>query len=186
LVAAWLTGLGLVLVSPHVLASPALGADLVGNTIWLALAWYALALSLMLFLGRADWRALGRRGRLARWCWTFAWATYVVHVVLAFHHDQHWSHADAFEHTRRVSGVGEGIYVSHLFTLAWTVDVAAWWLWPVRYAGRARRLDVALHGFMLFVVFNATVVYGQGPIRWAGLAMFAGLSGLALFRWTRR
>jgi hypothetical protein len=172
-------------VSPHLLGSSTLGDDLVRNTIRLALGWYALALSIMLFLGRADWSARGRRGRSARWCWTFAWATYLVHVALAFHHYHHWSHTDAFEDTRRVSGVGEGIYASHLFTLVWTVDVAVWWLWPVRYARRTRRLDVTLHGFMLFIVFNATVVYGQGPIRWAGVALFAGLSGLALSRWTR-
>ena len=29
---------------------------------------------------------------------------------------------------------------------------------------------------MLFIVFNGTVVYERGPIRWAGLVMFALLA----------
>jgi hypothetical protein len=118
--------------------------------------------------------------RLARWCWTLAWAAYLVHLAMAFHHYHHWSHAHAVEHTRSVSGVGEGIYVSHCFTLLWTVDVAWWWLRPETRARRSAWVDRSLHGFMFFMVFNATVVYESGLIRWAGVALTAWLAVLLL------
>src|SRR5205823_583419 len=118
----------------------------------------------------------GPSGSLARLSWTLAWAAYVVHVVLAFHYFHGWSHAHAVEHVRSASGVGEGIYASHLFGLLWTADVAWWWLWPDSRARRPRRLDVFLHGFMLFMVFNATVVFEAGLGRWLGVALFVVLA----------
>jgi hypothetical protein len=135
----------------------------------------------MLRLQPLEWTATGR-GQLARWCWTLAWSAYLVHLAMAFHHYHHWSHADAVEHTRAVSGVGEGIYVSHLFTLLWTLDVACWWLLPGRYATRPAWIDVTLHSFMVFVIFNGTVVYEAGTIRWAGLGMFAVLAVVWLLK----
>ena len=62
-------------------------------------------------------------GRDARLVWALGWAAYLVHVALAFHLAFGWSHAAAVEQTRERSGFGEGIYVSHLFTLLWTADV---------------------------------------------------------------
>jgi hypothetical protein len=168
-----------VLVAPWALPSADPGDDLTRYTVRVALAWYAAALALMVYLGPADWRAGTTRGRLARWCWTLGWAAYLVHLAMAFHFYHHWSHADAVRHTRAVSDVGEGIYVSHLFTLVWTLDVAWWWMRPAGRAARPRWVGVGLHAFMLFVVFNATVVYESGLIRWAGLAGFAALGLLA-------
>jgi hypothetical protein len=84
-----------------------------------------------------------------------------------------------------VSGFGPGIYVSHLFTLLWTLDVACWWLRPHAYATRPAWIGRALHAFMAFIVFNGTVVYENGPIRWAGVAMFVALGGLWLRTLTR-
>ena len=95
---------------------------------------------------------------------------------MAFHFFHHWSHAHAFERTREVSGVGEGIYVSYLFTLLWAADVAWWWLRADRYAVRSVWIDRSLQAFMLFIVLNGTVVFESGPIRWAGLLGLAALS----------
>src|SRR4051794_12123767 len=106
-------------------------------TIRLSLAVYALAAGLMLVLRPDEWTARQGRGRLARLLWTCAWAVYLVHVGVAFHLAHGWSHAHAVESTRARSGVGEGIYVSHLFTLLWTIDVAWWWLRPDAYAVRS-------------------------------------------------
>src|ERR1700722_13132423 len=111
-----------------------------------------------------DWLAQSGRGRLSRWLWTFAWLTYLVHLAMAFHYAHHWSHAEAVRHTEAVSGFGPGIYVSHFFTLAWTADVAWWWLMPVHYARRPAAIGWCWHAFMVFVIFNATVVYEDGPI----------------------
>jgi len=167
-----------VLIWPFLTSSATLGDDLIRDTIRLSLLYYAAALNLMLWLNRADWR----EGGLARVCWTLAWLAYVIHVGMAFHFYHHWSHAAAVEHVRSVSGVGEGIFVSHFFTLVWTADVLYWWLRPDAYAQRSPWIGRMLHGFMLFVVFNGTVVYEEGPIRWAGVVMFVELAAVAWWR----
>lgn len=148
------------------------GEMLTRNTVRLSLAWYAAALCLMMRLGPADWLATSVLGRLARWCWTWAVVCFLVHLAMAFHYYHHWSHTDAFEHTRQVSGVGEGIYASYLFTLLWIGDAAWWWIRPQQYAVRSPWIDRAVHAFMLLIVFNGMVVFESGPIRWAGLLMF--------------
>jgi hypothetical protein len=183
-VAVWALLLIGVLASPCLLGSADPGDGLIRNTIRLSLAFYAAAGALMLVLQPGEWDGSGRGG-LARWCWSLAWATYVIHVGMAFHFYHGWSHADAVRHTEEVSGFGPGIYVSHLFTLLWTLDVACWWWRPHTYATRQAWIGRALHAFMAFIVFNGTVVYETGPIRWAGVAMFMALGGLWLGARTR-
>jgi hypothetical protein len=95
---------------------------------------------------------------------------------MAFHFFHYWSHAHALAHTRRVSGVGEGIYASYLFTALWAADAAYWWLDPKGRAARSAWLGWALHCFMLFIAFNGTVIFESGPIRWVSLAAFAALA----------
>ncbi len=185
-VASWALLLAGVLAAPWWLHPDAPGDDLVRFTVRLALAYWAAALALMMYLRPDEWRADGGRGRLARWCWTLAWLTYLVHLVMAFHFYHHWSHADAIRHTEAVSGFGRGIYVSHFFTLVWSLDAIGWWLRPERYATRSPWIDRLLHGFMVFIVFNATVVYESGLIRWAGLAGLLGLALLGCQRIRRR
>jgi hypothetical protein len=186
MVASWLVLLAGVIALPYATQSPTLGDDLIRFTIRLALVYYVLAASLMLRLPAGDWRASAGRGRLARWCWTLAWAAYLVHLGMAFHHYHSWSHAAAVEHTRQVSGVGAGIYASHLFTLVWTMDVLFWWLQPARYATRSPWIDRMLHGFMAFIIFNGTIVYENGPIRWFGILMFSVLALLWAYRFLSR
>jgi hypothetical protein len=181
-----LISLGTLLAAVVLLDSVFLAANpgdmLVRNSIRLALAWYAVALGLMMRLAAGDWTARTMAGRSARWCWTWGWLVYIVHVALAFHFVHHWSHAEAFDHVRKESGFGPGIFVSYLFTAAWTADVALWWLAPERYSARSKWIDRLLHGFMLFIVFNGTVVYETGPVRWAGIAGFSVLGLLMLSR----
>lgn len=174
----WLLLLAGVIVVPVLTESPTRGDDLVRNTVRVSLGFYLVALNLMLL--RPD------DGRLARCCWTLAWAAYLVHLAMAFHFYHSWSHARAVEHVREVSGVGEGIYVSHLFTLLWTADVLYWHAAPQCYVRRSAWVTGGLHAFMLFVVFNGTVVYEEGPIRWAGTAAFTELSAAALIARTQR
>jgi len=159
-----------------VLAAHNLGEMLTRNTVRLSLAWYAAALIAMLQLQRGDWTAATMPGRLARWCWTWAVVVFLVHLAMAFHFYHGWSHADAFERTRQVSGTGEGIYTSYLFTLLWVADAAWWWIRPAAYANRSPWMDRLLHSFMLFIVFNGMVVYEEGAIRYAGLVMFAAFA----------
>jgi len=154
-----------------------LGDTITRNTVRLSLSWYLAALLLMLGSRPSDWSALTKRGLIMRWCWTWAMLSFLVHLAMAFHYYHHWSHADAFERTRQVSGTGEGIYVSYLFTWLWLGDVLWWWLNPSSYSRRAVAIGRTLHTFMLFIVFNGTVVYETGVIRWAGLIGFGLLAG---------
>ncbi len=171
---------GVALLAVMLLLTVALAADqgetLTRNTVRLSLAWYAAALCLMVRLAPADWRAATRLGQVARWCWTWSIVCFWIHLGVAFHFYHGWSHAHAFEHTRQASGIGEGIYVSYLFTWLWTGDMVWWWVSNESYAARSAWIDRVLHSFMLFIVFNGMVVYESGLIRWVGLAMFAGLA----------
>jgi hypothetical protein len=178
---AWLAALLSTVIYAQWVASPTLGNDLTRFAIRLALGYYAISLTLMLLLHRQEWTAPTALGRAVRWCWTLAWASYGVHVLLAFHYYYAWSHSAAVAHTREMSGFGEGIWFSHLFTAAWTADVCLWWFRPAQYAARSRWVDRLLHGFMAFIIFNATVVYGEGIIRWTGLVLFAVLAAAWLY-----
>jgi hypothetical protein len=170
-------GIGLVVIVTLLtrLLATDVGDALTRNTVRLSLAWYAVALFLMMQLAINDWAATSAFGQLARWCWTLALVCFLVHLVMAFHYYHHWSHSHAYERTRRIAGIGEGLYFSYLFTWLWMADVIAWWQWPKWYATRSALIDRGLHGFMLFVVFNSMVVFESGMIRWAGLGMFAVL-----------
>lgn len=179
-VALWLILMAAVWSAPFLLDSPTRDDDLTRNTVRVSLVFYALAAALMLRLRPDEWRPDHPGFRLARLVWTLAWAGYIVHLYAAFRYYHHGSHAAAVEHTRRASGVGEAIYVSHLFTLLWTADVAYAWLFPARYATRPPWVGRTLHAFMAFIVFNGMVVFETGPIRWAGVLLFVGLAPLWL------
>jgi hypothetical protein len=181
-VGVWAALLAAALAGPWLLGAADPGDAVTRWTVRLALAYYALAAALMLRLRRPEWAARGR-GRFARWCWTLGCAAFLVHVAAAFAFFHGWSHQRAYEATDRATGgYGAGLYVSYLFTLAWTADVVWWWVNPRSYAARPNRVGLALHGFLAFMVFNATVVFESGPTRWAGVVLFAGLTFLLLLR----
>jgi hypothetical protein len=175
---AWALLLAGALVGPWLVASPTLGDDRTRFTVRVALLFYALAAGLMLFLDQAGWRAGTTPGRLARACWALGVAAFLVHVGLAFHYYHGWSHAEALRHVEKVSGFGPGIFFSYLFTLLWSADATWWLLAPGAYAARPAWAGWALHGYLAFMTFNATVVYESGPVRWAGLAGFLILGAL--------
>jgi hypothetical protein len=103
------------------------------------------------------------RNQLARAVWTVGCAIFLAHVAAAFHWTHHWSHAAAFEHTRRQTleltgwDSGVGLYANYVFAAWWLVDTVAWWLvrnWP------PQRVLWATHAYFAFMMFNATVVFG--------------------------
>jgi hypothetical protein len=142
----------------------------------LLIAGALLAPAGMLLASGEAWMVSGNRVRLLRKLWTLACLAYLIHVALAFHHYHQWSHTHAMDHTRERSGVGEGIFASHLFTLLWSLDAAYWWARPSEYVRRPVWAGVALHGYMAFIVFCGTVVYESGLIRWASAGAFAMLA----------
>jgi hypothetical protein len=176
----WALLLASALALPWLVDADNAGDDLIRYTIRLSLSFYAAALALMLFLRPIEWTGVDRGG-LTRWCWSLAWAAYLVHLAMAFHFYHGWSHADAIRHTEEVSGFGPGIYISHFFTLVWTLDVLLWWLWPTVYASRPIWIGRTLHAFMVFIAFNGTVIYETGPIRAAGIIVSIALAILWFF-----
>jgi hypothetical protein len=163
-------------VAPWFLDAGSYGDALVRGSVRLALLYYGIAACVMLIMRPSDWWPLSSRGWLARTFWCAAYAAYLIHLAMAFHYYHHWSHADAVDHTREVAGVGEGIYASHLFTLLWGADVVNWLCAPAGYATRRAWIGRTLHAFMIFIIFNGTVVYETGFIRWAGIALLTVLA----------
>ncbi len=153
-------------------------------TAWAALAAYAAALG-----GRSSLR----KGQLpppwVRGCWTLGAGLLWLHLVVAFHTVHHWSHTAAWEDTARQTaelvGIrrGDGLWLNYLLTALWTAD-AGWWWWAgtARYEQRPRWIAASLQGFLAFMAFQATVVFGSGPARWGGALVTATL----LFLFWRR
>ena len=150
-------------------------------TVWLALCGYAAGAAMLLL-------AEGRTHRLvrARWAWTFGCICFLAHVVSAFGFYHGWSHAAAYRETARQTAEmtghhwGGGIFLNYLFAALWLGDVLWWWLAPATFARRSQQLAAAWQGFFFFMVFNATVVFGRGPVRWFGVLICAGLAALWL------
>jgi hypothetical protein len=170
--------------APWFLDGAVWGDDLVRFSVRLALLYYGLAASLILLARNWEWSPPVGRVRLARWFWLAAYCTYLIHLAMAMHYYHHWSHADAFQHTRDVAGIGEGIYISHLFTLFWGLDLAYWLISPDDYAARSPWIGRILHAFMIFIIFNGTVIYETGFIRWAGIGLLCVLG--VLWVWKQR
>lgn len=112
------------------------------------------------------WLGMLTGAAFARLGWTLGFAALVVHLVIAFGVAHGWSHAAAVEHVRQVGGYGEGIAVNYLFAAVWLVDVAWWRADPDGRARRPRWVGWAVHGFLAFVVLNATVIFGPAERRW--------------------
>jgi hypothetical protein len=157
------------------------GESLTRATVRLALVLYAAAISVRLTTG-------GRSQRLcvARLSWTLACVAFLIHVAFAFHFFHGWSHDHAYATTARQTAEmigwdwGGGLYLNYLFAVVWLADVAWWWNDPCGYLARARWIEWCVHGFMAFIAFNSTVVFGAGAIRWLGLAATLFLVGLWL------
>ena len=160
------------------------GAAITLWTVRLALACYALVVAGALLPGvSSSWR------RASRLIWTAGCLLFWMHLAAAFHVYHEWSHAHAVAHTaaetKRLMGweFGNGIWMSYLFVLLWTADAA--WQWSVPLdARRPRWTRVAVHAYLFFIVFNGTIVFEDGPVRWAGIVCCAALAVLALARLT--
>lgn len=149
---------------------------------WLTLGAYGLGATLF-------WATPGqpRIDRQARLIWTVGCLTMLAHVAFAIHFYHGWQHDSIVRETARqtaeVFGVywGGGVYINYLLLLGWVADTIWWWTRGLdAYRQRPAWLTALWHGFLLFIFFNATVVFKTGILRWLGVLLCASL---ALFWW---
>jgi len=159
------------------------GQILTKVTIWSTFAAYAFGAATFAFSAkRHKWDAA------ARLAWTIACAALLAHVVCAFHVYHGWSHEAAYRETARQTGEvfglnwGGGIYISYLLLVCWVVDLIWWWLGGLdSYRRRPWLLVSTWHWFVIFIIFNSTVVFETGIVRWAGLVLSLSLCLIWLF-----
>ncbi|HEU0173077.1 MAG TPA: hypothetical protein VFV58_02350 [Blastocatellia bacterium] len=150
-------------------------------TVWLALAGYAIGASVYLISrGRRSWDAV------ARAAWTVGCVILIAHVACAYHFYHNWSQAAVYHETARqtadVTGLnwGGGLYINYAVVIGWVIDAACWRRSLDAYRNRPRWLAAAWQGFLFFIIFNATVVFKTGPLRWIGLGLCLWLTFLWL------
>jgi hypothetical protein len=164
------------------------GEFLTRITIWLALAGYVIGASIyLLSRGKRSWDAA------ARTAWTVGCVSLIVHVVFAYHFYHNWSQTSVYRETARqtaeVSGLywSGGVFINYALVIGWVMDAAYWRLRGLdAYRNRPRWLSAAWQGFLFFIIFNATVVFKTGPLRWIGLGLCQWLAVLAIRNMTYR
>ncbi len=151
------------------------GDRMIAVTAQFFVACYALALLLS-----ARQRSGTRPSLAIASFWTAGWLGLVAHVVCAFHFRHHWSHVAALQHTaQRTAEVtgwywSGGLYINALFLVFWAVDVGRVWreaLGKTPVAALWWRRTV--QGLFLFMIFNATVVFG--PWHWTAASLLLAL-----------
>ena len=155
-------------------------------TVWTAravvLGWLA-ALLAILWTGRSE-----ANSKEIRALWSFAAIALLIHSGCAFVLIHEGRHHLAWEHTARrteeLTGWrwGGGLVVNEILLAWWLMDAAFLW-WPAAREWLGRRgYRVALHAFVAFLMFNATVVFGPPLYRWAGVPVAATLAAVAAHR----
>ena|SRR5687767_7277758 len=147
------------------------GELLTRSTIWISMLAYAIGC--VVFAISRGRTSLDRWTRLA---WTTGCAALLAHLVFAFHYYHAWSHTSAYLDTARQTAEvvavnwGGGLFINYAVAIFWTADVAWWWFAGVSsYRRRSWALTMIWHSFLIFIIFNATVVFKDGPTRWIGL-----------------
>lgn len=145
------------------------GEFLTRGTVWTALLCYTVVELVRLSKPRN-----ASASRALPWLWMFGCLSYLAHVVAAFHFYHGWSHAKAYAETARQTNAllgfnwGGGLFFNYAFTGVWLVDLAWCWIEPDSYQSRPRWLEAILRGFFLFMIVNATVIFGRGAARVLG------------------
>ena len=153
------------------------GEFLTLSTIWISIAAYAAGCVLF-----ASARRQGELDRWTRWAWTIGCAALVAHILCAFQFYHAWSQQSAYRDTARqtaeVIGInwGGGLFINYAIAILLIADVAWWWLAGVSsYRRRPWLLTLSWHSVLIFIIFNATVVFKDGLTRWIGLLVCLSL-----------
>ena len=140
------------------------------GTIWLALLCYLVAT-----VGSAR-----RDSASIRWpflLWVLGCVFFLIHVAAAFQFYHQWSHAQAMEDTRRQTmertglDYRGGLWFNYAFAAVWMADCLAWWRGGIGFRASHRAWYLVLQVWFLFMIFNATVIFGRGLARPAGAAL---------------
>jgi hypothetical protein len=141
------------------------------STIWIAIAAYTLGCVVF-----ATARRQSDGDRWARVAWTIGCVALVAHYLVAFNFYHAWSQSSAYSETARQTAAvvgmnwGGGLFINYTVALLWLTDVAWWWFAGLSsYRRRPWLLTLAWHSFLIFIIFNATVVFKDGLTRWIGL-----------------
>lgn len=162
------------------------GELLTRGTIWLAMVAYVFGACLFALSGRRS-----RWDSAARVLWTVACASLVAHFISAFQFYHDWSHESAYRETARQTkevfrlNWGGGLFINYALLAAWIADIGWWWRSGLdSYRRRPGALLAGWHGFLVFIIFNATVVFKDGLVRWLGLCICVVLclAGLRVLR----
>lgn len=151
-------------------------------------ALWTVRFSLICYAATLALRLLGRSNNAARWCWTVGAILLVVHIILAMGVYHHWSHDEAFAHTARRTAEltgwnwGGGIYFNYVFLALWIADALWWWINPTSYLRQPRWIEILIQGYLAFITINATIVFGQGAVRWTSVTICIFLAVLAASR----
>ena len=156
-------------------------------TIWISIAAYVV--------GTVAFAARGKHAdSFVRVTWTIACAALGVHYLFAFEFFHHWSHQSAYLETARQTeevfriNWGGGLFINYGVLALWVLDVGWWWLAGLEsYRNRPRSLVYAWHAVLIFIIFNATVVFKNGLLRGIGIfvTVILLLSWIAVMRQRR-
>ena len=147
------------------------GEFLTRSTIWISFAAYTVGCVVF-----ATARRQPNADRWVRLAWTIGCAALVTHFICAFQFYHSWSHQSAYIETARQTAEvvnvnwGGGLFINYAVAILWLTDVAWWWFAGLSaYRRRPWLITLLWHGFLLFIIFNATVVFKDGLTRWIGL-----------------
>jgi hypothetical protein len=162
------------------------GEFLTRSTIWISILAYTVGCVVF-----ATARKQSNGDKWTRLAWTFGCAALVAHFICAFNFYHSWSQQSAYVDTARqtaeVVGInwGGGLFINYVVAILWIADVTWWWLAGLSaYRRRAWLITLLWHGFLLFIIFNATIVFKDGLTRWIGLlvCLTLGLSWILNIR----
>lgn len=153
------------------------GEFLTRGTIWISILAYTV--------GCVSFAVLRKKSyvdSLTRSLWTVAVVALIAHYIFAFQFYHAWSHDAAYIETARQTtevfniNSGVGLFINYGLLVIWITDVGCWWLSALNsYRRRPRLLLLLWHGFLIFIIFNATVVFKDGIQRWVGLLISLSL-----------
>ena len=159
------------------------GEFLTRATIWTTIVAYTAGSVVFAYArGRKSWDST------TRVLWTIAVIALIGHFICAYQFYHHWSHESAYVDTARqtdeVVGLnwGGGLFINYGLLTIWAIDVGWWWFRGLNsYRARPWPVIAAWHGFLIFILFNAMVVFKHGAVRWVGL----GICIVLVVSWVR-